>query len=275
VQTSTERDAYAGFVHDYPAYETTEVVDALRSTEYRRLDALRHVYLDYTGSSLYGESQLREHLDLLDRGVFGNPHSASITSSASTDLVERTRRAILDWFHAPAETYTAIFTLNCTGALKHIGESFPFAPGGRLLLSCDNHNSVNGIREFARARGVEAEYAPLTMPELRLDRDRLDALLATADPRADNLLVFPGQSNFTGVRHPLDLVAQARAAGWMVALDAAAYVPTSHLDLSEVPADFVTSPSTRCSATRRRSARSSRATRRWRSCGDPGSRAAR
>ncbi|MBN2847542.1 MAG: aminotransferase class V-fold PLP-dependent enzyme, partial [Coriobacteriia bacterium] len=55
-----------------------------------------------------------------------------------------------------------------------------------------------------------------------------------------NLFVFPAQSNFTGVRHPLDVVARARAAGWTVVLDAAAYVPTSRLDLSEVRPDFVT-----------------------------------
>ncbi len=85
-----------------------------------------------------------------------------------------TRRAVLDWFSASPQEYTAIFTANCTGALKHVGESFPFAPGGRLLLTFDNHNSVNGIREFARARGAAIEYAPLTMPELRLDRERLE-----------------------------------------------------------------------------------------------------
>src|SRR5690606_35007319 len=146
-----------------------------------RLNAQQHVYLDYTGASLYAESQLRAHLDLLAGGVFGNRHSANITSTAARALVERTRRAVLDWFGAPASDYTAVFTSNCTGALKHVGESFPFAPPGRLLLAVDNHNSVNGIREFARAKGVEAIYAPLTMPELRLDRSRLESLLAEAD----------------------------------------------------------------------------------------------
>ena len=43
---------------------------------------------------------------------------------------------------------------NASGALKLVGEAYPFAPGGRYLLSADNHNSVNGIREFARARGA-------------------------------------------------------------------------------------------------------------------------
>jgi selenocysteine lyase/cysteine desulfurase len=236
----TEREAYECFRRDFPQYAETTALDDLRMSEYARLDAQGHTYLDYTGGSLYGVSQLRDHFALLDGGVFGNPHSASITSSAATELVERTRRAVLDWFNASPGEYTAVFTANCTGALKHIGESFPFAPGGRLLLAFDNHNSVNGIREFAVARGASVEYAPLTMPELRLDRPCLEAMLAQRDAAAANLFVFPAQSNFTGVQHPLDLVAYAQERGWLVALDAAAFVPTSRLDLAAVRADFVT-----------------------------------
>ena len=32
--------------------------------------------------------------------------------------------------------------------------------GDRFLLTFDNYNSVNGIREFARARGAETTYVP-------------------------------------------------------------------------------------------------------------------
>jgi molybdenum cofactor sulfurtransferase len=240
VAGNPEHDAYAEFVRDYPAYQATTVIDELRATDYARIDAQSDVYLDYTGAGLYAESQVQQHLALLRSGVYGNPHSASPTSSAATDLVERTRRAVLAWFNASPEEYTAVFTPNCTGALKLVGESFPFAPGGRLLLAFDNHNSANGIREFACARGVEAQYAPLVAPELRLDESRVDSMLADRDPTAHNLFVFPAQSNYSGVRHDLDLVARARDAGWTVLLDAAAYVPTSRLDLSDVRPDFMT-----------------------------------
>ena len=235
-----EQEAHAAFLQQFPAYSTTGSLDALRASDYARLDAGRHAYLDYTGASLYGESQLRAHLELLASGVYGNPHSASVTSAAATDLVERTRRAVLEWFGAPPEDYTAIFTANCTAALKLVGESFPFAPGGRLLMAADNHNSVNGIREFARARGVDARYAPVSTPDLRLDRAALTALIAEGGSTGASLFAFPAQSNFTGVRHPLNIAAEARAAGWTVLLDAAAFVPTSRLDLSTVAADFVT-----------------------------------
>ncbi len=80
----------------------------------------------------------------------------------------------------------------------------------------------------------------MVAPALRLDNKQLDALLEQADPARENLFAFPAQSNFSGVKHPLDLVARAQQKGWRVLLDAAAYVPTSRLDLKAVHPDFVT-----------------------------------
>ncbi len=231
-------DAYADFLARYPTYSKTGRLDALRSTEYRRLDEQRQVYLDYTGGSLYGESQVREHAEILRAGVFGNPHSSNPTSVAMTDYVERTRRYLLTYFNASPDDYIVVFTQNATAALKLIGESFPFSPGGRFLLTFDNHNSVNGIREFARAGGAAIDYAPLAAPDLRVDQAQLEALFDQADTSQHNLFAFPAQSNFSGVKHPLELVAQAQSKGWDVLLDAAAFVPTNRLDLSAVRPDF-------------------------------------
>ncbi|MCC7416070.1 MAG: aminotransferase class V-fold PLP-dependent enzyme [Acidobacteria bacterium] len=231
--------AFAGFLQAHPEYRETSHVDALRAAEYGRLDASGQTYLDYTGGSLYAASQIHQHAELLAGQVFSNPHSANRTSAATTELVERTRRRVLEYFNAPPGEYVAIFTANATGALKHVGESYAFAPGGRLLLAADNHNSVNGIRELAAARGATFGYAPLTTPQLRLDLPALDALLAAADRTRPNLFAYPAQSNFSGVKHPLDLVERARARGWDVLLDAAAFVPSSRLDLAAVRPDFV------------------------------------
>jgi selenocysteine lyase/cysteine desulfurase len=230
--------AFEQFLTEHPEYAGTSAFDALRASEYARLDAQGQVYLDYTGAGLHADSQVRQHTELLCAAVFGNPHSASPTSGRMTRLVERARQAVLAWFNAGRD-YTAIFTQNATAALKHVGESYPFARGGSLLLTADNHNSVNGIREFACAEGAMVAYAPLTTPELRVDRERLRELLARADPSAKNLFAYPAQSNFSGVKHPLDLVEEAHAAGWDVLLDAAAFVPTNRLDLAAVKPDFV------------------------------------
>src|SRR5580692_7548529 len=233
-------EACAEFVERYPGYLGTGLLDRLRATDYRRLDERPQVYLDYTGGALYAESQVRKHFDLLRSGVFGNPHSANPTSTAMTEHVERTRRYVLEYFNAGAEDYILVFTQNASGALKLVGESFPFGPASRCLLTFDNHNSVNGIREFARAKGASISYAPLALPELRLDIARLNPLLDEADSARANLFAFPAQSNFSGVKHPLDIVAKAQNKGWSVLLDAAAFVPTSRLDLSALQPDFVT-----------------------------------
>jgi molybdenum cofactor sulfurtransferase len=233
-------EALADFVARFPGYSETALLDGLRATEYRRLDERGQVYLDYTGGSLYAESQLQKYFELLRSGVLGNPHSASPASVKMTEHVERTRRQILTYFNARAEDYILVFTQNASAALKLVGESFSFAPGSRYLLTFDNHNSVNGIREFARAKGATVSYAPLVMPELRLDLARLETMLSEADPAHANLFAYPAQSNFSGVKHPLDIIAKAQSKGWRVLLDAAAFVPTNPLDLSAARPDFVT-----------------------------------
>ena len=126
-----------------------------------------------------------------------------------------------------------------TTALKLVGEAYPFEPGDQLLLTFDNHNSVNGIREFDRAHGANTTYLPLIPPDLRVDESHLDRLLDRATPGGHNLFAYPAQSNFSGVQHPLEWIATAQARGWDVLLDAAAFVPTNRLDLSRVHPDYV------------------------------------
>jgi molybdenum cofactor sulfurtransferase len=230
--------ARAAFLKAYPAYAGTARLDELRAREYARLDAQDHVYLDYTGGGLYGASQLSRHFEQLAGGVFGNPHSNNLTSRAMTELVERARAAVLGFFDASPAEYFAIFTPNASGALKLAGESYPFGPNRRYVLPFDNHNSVNGIREFARARGAPVTYVPITAPDLRLDRQALARELGPPG-EGRGLFAFPAQSNFSGVQHPLELIDEAHERGWDVLLDAAAFVPTNRLDLSRWKADLV------------------------------------
>src|SRR5918992_5404112 len=146
------------FLTAYPTYVNTGGLDELRDREYGYLDARGHVYLDYTGSGLPSRAQLEAHADRLRNEVFGNPHSENPTSSAATALVDRTRAAILSYFNASPEEYAVIFTANATGACRLVAEAYPFEPGSRLVLTADNHNSVNGIRVYARARGLLPTY---------------------------------------------------------------------------------------------------------------------
>ena len=207
-------------------------LDELRAAEYGRLDATGTVYLDYTGGSLYAESQVEEHMRSLREGVYGNPHSSNPTSSAATALVERARAAVLRFFNAPEGEYACIFTPNATGAIRLVGEAYPFE---RFLATFDNHNSVNGLREFARARGASTAYVPVEAPDLRVARlaDHLD------EAHGPSLFAYPAQSNFSGVKHPLEWIDLAHERGWDVLLDCTAFAPTSRLDLSRWQPDFV------------------------------------
>lgn len=240
IDHDTIQYAEVAFRRDYPAYAATGLIDQLRACEYSRLDRLGHVYLDYTGGSLYAESQLREHMALLTGNVFGNPHSDNPTSLAMTRMVEQARAAVLAYFNAAPDEYAVIFTSNASGALKLVGEAYPFQPGGQFLLTFDNHNSVNGIREFARAKGATYSYAPVLPPDLRIDAARLAVLLAQGYPAAHRLFAYPAQSNFSGVQHGLEWIARAQEQGWDVLLDCAAFTPTNRLDLSQWHPEFVT-----------------------------------
>ncbi len=172
----------SAFLSAYPGYRSTVLLDRLRAAEYSYLDEGGHVYLDYGGAGLPAQAQLRAHAERIRGRCFGNTHSQNPTSAASTELIERARLAVLAHFKAPPEDYAVVFTPNATGACRLVGEAYPFGPRTRLILTSDNHNSVNGIREFARARGAVTQYVPFCSPELRVDDDAIRQALAQPRP---------------------------------------------------------------------------------------------
>jgi selenocysteine lyase/cysteine desulfurase len=206
----------------------------MRATEFARLDRTGSVYLDYTGAALYPESLVKHHAAFLESAVLGNPHSDNPAATTSTELVESARSAVLDFFDADPAVYTVVFTANASAAFKLIGEAFPFAAGSRCVLTTDNHNSVNGIREYASRAGATVEYLPIDR-ELRLDR----GLEGIPQATVASVFAFPAQSNFSGVKHPLDLVERYRCHGYRTVLDAAAFAPSNPLSLRSVSPDFV------------------------------------
>jgi selenocysteine lyase/cysteine desulfurase len=153
--------------------------------------------------------------------------------------VEHARQAILRFFHASAQDYVVIFTSNASGALKLVGESYPFDQDGHYLLTFDNHNSVNGIREYALAHSAEVTYIPMVLPEMTIDEEKLTHALALAKPGPANLFAYPAQSNFSGRLHSLDWIARAHEHGWEVLLDTAAFAPTNPFNVDRWQPDFM------------------------------------
>ncbi len=132
-----------------------------------------------------------------------------------------------------------IFTANATEALKLVGEAYPFEAGGQYPLTFDNHNSVNGIREFARVQALPDHLRAVVLPEMRVDDERARRAPRRRTRAGHRLFAYPAQSNFSGVQHPLDWIPLAQECGWDVLLDAAAFTPTNRLDLGRWKPDFV------------------------------------
>lgn len=238
--TNDYADAYTDFLNDYKPYKQTTHLDALRKKEFARLDEQGHVYLDFTGGGLYTQKQVNTHAQQLAHTVYGNPHSSNPTSNKSTAVTESARDYVLNYLNTNRDEYVCIFTQNASGALKLLGEAYPFQPGDHYLLTFDNHNSVNGIREFARKKGASFTYTPVQKRDLRIDQEKLLENLAQPVAGQHKLFAFPAQSNVSGVKHDLAWIPIAQQNGWDVLLDAAAFLPTNKLDLSRYQPEFVT-----------------------------------
>ncbi len=235
--TSSYLHAFDTFVINNPAYEKTGIIDDIRASDFARLDDQGHTYLDYTGGGLYAVSLVEQHINLLKGNIFGNPHSQNPASLVSTELVEKARADVLRFFNADPAEYLVIFTANASGALKLLGESYPFGVDSHFLIVADNHNSVHGIREFARRRESCITYVPLDPVSLRTYD--IEPYFDRCREAGTKLFAFPAQSNFSGVQHPLEWIELARSHGFDVILDAAAFVPTNQLDLRQIKPDFV------------------------------------
>ncbi|PON58797.1 Glycine dehydrogenase [Trema orientale] len=248
-----------GGAYGYP--NGPKSIDEIRATEFKRLDGL--VYLDHAGATLYSESQMEAIFTDLSTNVYGNPHSQSDSSSATSDIVREARQQVLDYCKASPKDYSCIFTSGATAALKLIGEAFPWSRKSCFTYTIENHNSVLGIREYALDQGATA-FA-IDIEEFAQDKASMRVLQHQAQRRneakfhqdeltgdAYNLFAFPSECNFSGFRFSLDLVEimkedSARILDgnpfckghWMVLIDAAKGGATEPPDLSQYPADFV------------------------------------
>ncbi|HTO15261.1 MAG TPA: aminotransferase class V-fold PLP-dependent enzyme [Edaphocola sp.] len=214
-----------------------EFFNELRVKEFKRIDDTQHCYLDFTGGNLFPESLLKGHFQYLTETVYGNPHSGNPTSLLSTVNIENTRQHIIKFFNA--EDYICVFTANASAALKIIGECYPFNRQSKFLYTADNHNSVNGIREYCKEKNGSVRYSLLNVEDLSFNKASLEKELNDIDNFENKLFAYPAQSNVSGVKHDLAWIEYAHQRGWDVLLDAAAYVPSSKLDLSIYKPDFV------------------------------------
>ncbi len=211
----------------------------------------RFTYVDHAGATIYSRSQIQHYSQMLldPESVVGNPHSSEGGRDTEIDCV---RRDVLSYFGVSSSTHAVIFNSGATAGLKTIGECFNWnGTKGLNNGSNDNtrtvenltfmhtvecHTSLLGIRQYAVSAG--AEIVSVRSDDLQ-DTIAADKGCKCPFPGGRGLLAFPGECNFSGNHIDLKIVAEARDKGWAVLFDAAKYAATAPLDLSKVPADFV------------------------------------
>lgn len=163
--------------------------------------------------------------------------SQSDGSIRSSAIIEAARSRVLTFFNTSSAEYTCIFTAGATGALKLLGEIFPWSSESEFCYTLENHNSALGIREYALERGAVA--CPVDIgPDLGGDSEdggakkanieRRQPLLRphskqippgdpSAQPPPDevfHLFACPAECNFSGAKLDLDQVEEIQRGQW-------------------------------------------------------------
>jgi len=175
-----------GDLYGYDGY-LDEIYD-MEVGERMHADNTQHHYLDYTGASIYTNSQIKAVFKDLERHLYGNPHSANPSSSLTGEEVDMARDMVLDFFNAPPGNYHVIFTKGATAALKLVGETFPWEKEhSEFLYLRENHNSVLGIREYAHLHDTKFH---------NVTEDKVDAWLRTTEEVTFDNIEFSENVNF-------------------------------------------------------------------------------
>lgn len=257
------------FGKDYGYPDGPKNIDEIRATEFKRLTN-ETVYLDHAGATLYSELQMDAIFKDLTSNVYGNPHSLSDSSMATSEIIRECRQQVLDYCNASAKEYKCIFTSGATAALKIIGEAFPWSSQSHFMYTMENHNSVIGIREYALSHGAAAVAVDVEelvdqdtssidkrnsfkVSQHTIQRRNLNRIMEEeSSGNVCHLLAFPSECNFSGMRFNLNLIRAVKDQSedtfedtiltkgcWLVLIDAAKGCATEPPDLSKYPADFV------------------------------------
>ena len=178
--------------------------------------------------------------------LFGNPHSRSPSSMLSTDRIESTRVMALDFFKADPEHFDLIFVANATAAIKLVTDCMSDysrskeSKGFWFGYHGDSHTSLVGMREVAGSN-LRCFDLDGDVEEWLRRSERSMSQCGHDLPNQDGpvgLFAYPAQSNMNGRRLPLHWPGRLRATNSAsrevyTLLDAAAFVATGQLDLSD------------------------------------------
>ena len=195
------------------------------------------VYLDSAASSQKPRCVLDAMNDFYET-INANVHRGAYEIAAqATEAMEAARRAVARFVNAPSPA-EIIFTKNATEAINLVARSWGGAnlgPGDAVVISeMEHHANIVPWHIMAAERGFELRWIGVD-PEGQLDLSDLDRLLDGA-----KLLGVTAMSNVLGTLNPIRRLADAaHAAGALMLVDAAQYVPHLPTDVQALGADFL------------------------------------
>jgi cysteine desulfurase family protein (TIGR01976 family) len=172
------------------------------------------------------------------RGGISNMDGVFAASEELEAAVGAARRAGADL--AGVEPDQVVFGPNSTSLLFHLARSFArtIGPGDEIVVTRLDHDA--NVRPWllaARDAGATVRWVDVRPDDATLDLDSFDAALE----RRPRLVAFTLASNAVGTVTPAsDLVARAKAAGALVAVDGVHVAQHRSIDLAAIGADIVT-----------------------------------
>jgi len=171
------------------------------------------------------------------RGGISNAGGAFAASEEIDGLVLGARASAADLVGARPDQI--VFGANATTLLMHVSRSFTrtLAPGDTVVVTRLDHDA--NIRPWAlaaRDAGADLRWIDLDPGDATLDVDSFDEALA----RRPRLVAFTLASNGVGTITPAaDLVARAKAAGALVAVDGVHLAQHRAIEFSSLGADLL------------------------------------
>jgi cysteine desulfurase / selenocysteine lyase len=193
------------------------------------------VYLDSAASA----HKPRAVLDAMDRfttTTYANVHRGVYhTAAEATDAYEAARRTVARFVGVPEREI--VFAKNVTEAINLVAYSWGranLAAGDVVLLTeMEHHANLVPWLMLAEERGIELRYIPVA-DDHTLDLSELDRLVDGA-----KLVGVTAMSNVLGTLTPVpELAEAAHAAGALLLVDGAQYVPHLPTDIPSLGADF-------------------------------------
>ncbi len=195
------------------------------------------VYVDAPGGSQVPDTVIEAISAHYARGI-SNMDGVFAASEDLEESVAAARRAGADL--AGVDPQRIVFGANSTSLLFHLSRSFArtIGPGDHVVVTRLDHDA--NVRPWvlaARDAGADVSWVDVHTSDATIELDSFDAALE----REPRLVAFTLASNAVGTVTPAtEMIARAKAAGALVAVDGVHIAQHRSIDLDALGADIVT-----------------------------------